>query len=125
MTDDGQTMPLQAKRVYDPPQRDDGLRILVDRLWPRGLSKEKAAIDEWIRECAPSDNLRKWFKHDPARWEGFKRRYFSELKDKEELLAPIRTSAKKKRVTLLFAASDAEHNNAVALMEYLGRKKGA
>ena len=88
-------------------------------MWPRGLAKEAAAIDEWVRECAPSDELRKWFDHDRAKWNEFKRRYFAELRIREELLAPIRSMAQKKRVTLLFAASDTECNNAVALMEYL------
>ena len=112
-------MPLQVKRVYASPHHEDGLRILVDRLWPRGLAKEAAAIDEWVRECAPSDELRKWFAHDRAKWNEFKRRYSAELRSKEELLAPIRSMANEKRVTLLFAASDTECNNAVALMEYL------
>jgi uncharacterized protein YeaO (DUF488 family) len=116
-------MSLQTKRVYAPPRPEDGVRILVDRLWPRGLAKEAAAIDDWMRECAPSDRLRKWFKHDPAKWKEFKRRYFSELKNREKLLAPIRAAAGRKRVTLLFAAADPERNNAVALMEYLRLKK--
>ncbi len=116
-------MPFQVKRVYASPHSDDGVRILVDRVWPRGLTKQDAAIEQWLRECAPSDELRKWFGHDRARWEEFKRRYFAELGGKEELLAPIRALAKKKRVTLLFGASDVEHNNAVALMEYLCTKK--
>ena len=112
-------MPLQVKRVYAGPHRDDGLRILVDRLWPRGLTKVDAAVDQWIRECAPSDELRKWFGHDRAKWEQFKQRYFAELRGKEDLLAPIRALAKQKQVTLLFGASDIECNNAVALLEYL------
>jgi uncharacterized protein YeaO (DUF488 family) len=115
-------MSLQVKRVYATPQPDDGLRILVDRLWPRGLAKEAAAIDEWVRECAPSDELRRWFAHDRMKWNEFKRKYFAELKRKEDLLSPIRASAKKERVTLLFGASDTECNNAVALMEYLSAK---
>ncbi|MCK5482798.1 MAG: DUF488 family protein [Gemmatimonadetes bacterium] len=112
-------MPLQVKRVYVSPHPEDGLRILVDRLWPRGLAQEAAALDEWVRECAPSDELRKWFAHDRAKWSEFKRRYFAELRSKEELLATIRSMAEKGRVTLLFGASDTECNNAVALMEYL------
>lgn len=115
-------MPFQVKRVYASPHDDDGLRILVDRLWPRGLSKQDAAIDQWLRACAPSDKLRKWFGHDRARWDEFKQRYIAELRAKKELLVPIRALAKKKRVTLLFGASDIECNNAVALMEYLGTK---
>lgn len=116
-------MPLQAKRVYAPPRPEDGIRILVDRLWPRGLAKQAAAIDDWMRDCAPSDDLRQWFKHDPAKWKEFKRRYHAELKRKQALLAPIRVAARKKRVTLLFAAADPAHNNAVALIEYLRLKK--
>ena len=115
-------MSLQVKRVYLLPHRDDGIRILVDRLWPRGVTKEGAAIDHWFRECAPSNELRKWFAHDRSKWEEFKQRYFAELRDKEELLAPIRALSKK-HVTLLFGASDNECNNAVALMEYLNTKK--
>jgi len=116
-------MSLQIKRVYATPEPDDGLRILVDRLWPRGLAKESAAIDEWAKECAPSDDLRRWFGHDRAKWKEFKRRYFTELKSKGELLAHIRDSARKSRVTLLFGASDTECNNAVALVEYLNAKE--
>lgn len=116
-------MPLQVKRVYAPVHPDDSVRILVDRLWPRGLRKEDAAIAQWVRECAPSDDLRKWFGHDRTKWNAFKQKYFRELGRKGELLAPIRASARKKRVTLLFAASDLECNNAVALMEYLGMHK--
>jgi uncharacterized protein YeaO (DUF488 family) len=115
-------MPFQVKRVYDSPQEDDGVRILVDRLWPRGLTKQAAAVDQWLRECAPSGDLRKWFGHDRERWEEFKQRYFAELRDKEALLAPVRALAADKQVTLLFAASDTECNNAVALMEYLNTK---
>jgi uncharacterized protein YeaO (DUF488 family) len=116
-------MSIQFKRVYASPQNKDGLPILVDRLWPRGLRKQDAAIDQWLRECAPSGELRRWFGHDRTRWKEFKRRYFIELKGKEELLAPLRALAKKRHVTLLFGASDTEHNNAVALSEYLGMKK--
>ena len=116
-------MPFQVKRVYDSPHGNDGLRILVDRLWPRGLTKQDAAIDQWLRACAPSDELRKWFGHDRTRWEEFKKRYFAELRAKEELLAPIRALASEKGVTLLFGSSDVEYNNAVALSEYLGMKQ--
>ncbi|MCI0505160.1 MAG: DUF488 domain-containing protein [Gammaproteobacteria bacterium] len=113
-------MPIRVKRICDVPHGDDGLRILVDRLWPRGVKKEDAAIDQWLRECAPSGELRKWFGHDRTKWNEFRKRYFAELKGKDELLAPIRAASSKKRVTLLFGASDTEFNNAVALMEYLG-----
>jgi uncharacterized protein YeaO (DUF488 family) len=115
---------LQVKRVYDPPAPGDGVRVLVDRLWPRGLRKEAAAVDEWIRDCAPSDELRKWFAHDRGKWNEFKRRYFAELAGHEEAIAPLRELSGKKRVTLLFGATDTECNNAVALQEYLGKGKG-
>ncbi len=116
-------MSVQIKRVYDAPQAEDGVRILVDRLWPRGLSKEAAAIDAWPKECAPSDELRKWFAHDKSKWDEFKRRYFAELEEKQEILEPIRGMARGKRVTLLFGAADIECNNAVALREYLGTQE--
>lgn len=114
-------MPLQVKRIHDAPQPEDGFRILVDRLWPRGISKEAAAIDSWMRECAPSDELRKWFAHDRSRWDAFRQKYFAELDSKQEVLAPIRHMAEDSQVTLLFAAADSECNNAVALLEYLNQ----
>jgi uncharacterized protein YeaO (DUF488 family) len=114
----GQLM-LRIKRIYDPASPEDGKRILVDRLWPRGLKKEEAKIDEWLKEIAPSDELRKWFSHDPSRYQEFKKRYTKELKQKKELLEQIRNEAKKGTVTLLFSAKDPEHNNATALEELL------
>lgn len=113
---------IQLKRIYDPPQKSDGLRILVDRLWPRGLTKEKAKIDLWLKEIAPSNTLRKWSHHDPERWPEFKKRYFAELDDHTEQLKIILSEAKGKTVTLLFAAKDEQHNNAVALKEYLEKQ---
>jgi len=110
---------VRIRRVYDEPAAEDGKRILVDRLWPRGISKETARIDEWLKEIAPSDELRKWFGHDPARWNEFRERYRRELEAKTELLDQLRELAKKETVTLLFAAKDEEHNNAVALKELL------
>jgi uncharacterized protein YeaO (DUF488 family) len=110
---------IRIKRMYDPPAADDGRRVLVDRLWPRGVSKEKARIDEWVKEIAPSDDLRTWFGHDPGRWEEFRKRYREELEGHGELLESLRTEAGKGTVTLLFAAKDAEHNNAVVLAEIL------
>ena len=110
---------VKTKRAYDPPSRDDGRRILVDRLWPRGVRKEDAGIDEWMKDIAPSNELRKWFAHDPAKWPEFKKRYFSELKKKPELLERLRDEAGKGTVTLLFAAKDAEHNNAIVLRELI------
>ncbi len=110
---------IKVKRVYDPPARGDGKRILVDRLWPRGLKKENAKMGEWLKEIAPSDGLRKWFSHDPSKYQEFKKRYRKELKGKSELLEKIRSEAKKGTVTLIFSAKDPEHNNATALKEIL------
>jgi uncharacterized protein YeaO (DUF488 family) len=107
---------IRTKRVYEQATRDDGYRILVDRLWPRGLSKDRAKVDLWLKEIAPSDDLRKSFCHDPEKWEEFKKRYEMELKQKQELLRRIKQTEKDKRVvTLLYSAKDKEHNNAVAL----------
>ena len=110
---------IRIKRVYDLPAPDDGRRVLVDRLWPRGVAKNEARIDEWLKEIAPSDELRKWFGHDPARWQEFRKRYREELKRHGELLEKLRAEAIKGTVTLLFAAKDTEHNNAVVLQEIL------
>lgn len=112
-------MDLIVKRVYDEPAPDDGYRVLVDRLWPRGLSKQKAQLDEWIKELGPSTELRKWFGHDPARWDEFRRRYHVELDGAADLWRPLLERARTQRVCLLFGAHDAEHNQAVALREYL------
>ncbi len=111
---------IQIKRVYSGADKSDGTRILVDRLWPRGMSKEKAKVDLWLREAGPSDALRKWFGHDPKRWEGFRERYRREIAAKADCLEEIRDAEKKGPVTLIYAASDEEHNNAVALREILG-----
>lgn len=112
-------MALRIKRIYESPSPSDGLRILVDRLWPRGLKKEDAALDRWDREIAPSDALRKEFGHDHSRWDEFKALYFAELDANPEPVQRITAEAKKGTVTLLFAARDTERNNAVALREYL------
>jgi len=112
---------VKIKRIYDPVSSDDGKRILIDRLWPRGIKKEKAKIDEWLRDVAPSDDLRNWFSHDPVKYEEFKKRYVKELEKKSELLERIKKEAKKETVTLLFSAKDTEHNNATALKEILSR----
>jgi uncharacterized protein YeaO (DUF488 family) len=112
---------VKIKRIYDPVSSDDGKRILIDRLWPRGIKKEKANIDEWLRDVAPSDDLRKWFSHDPSKYQEFKKRYVKELEKKSELLERIKKEAKKETVTLLFSAKDTEHNNATALKEILSR----
>jgi len=109
---------IQTKRIYDEPDKTDGFKILVDGLWPRGISKEK--IDLWLREIAPSDKLRKWFSHDPKKWNDFKKRYREELKNKQELIKKIKQIEKKEKVvTILYAAKDEEHNNAIALMEII------
>lgn len=107
---------VKLKRVYEPPGAGDGYRVLVDRLWPRGISKEKGRVDLWLKDVAPSDDLRKWFSHDPEKWEEFQRRYRAELKSKPEPLQTLKKLAKEKKVlTLIYAASDPTHNNAVAL----------
>ena len=112
-------MGFRLKRVYDDPAKTDGLRVLVDRVWPRGLTKGEAQIDDWLREIAPSAQLRKWFGHDPAHWKEFKKRYAAELKDQREQLERLAQKAKKQMVTLLFGAKDIKHNNAVALKEHI------
>jgi uncharacterized protein YeaO (DUF488 family) len=113
---------IALKRVYEEPDKSDGYRVLIDRLWPRGIKKEQAYIDCWLKNIAPSSELRKWFGHDPEKWLEFKKRYFQELKvappDAFNQLAEI---AKNRQVTLVFGAKDKEHNNAVALKEYLER----
>lgn len=116
---------IAAKRIYRPAERADGTRILVDRLWPRGLRKEAAKLDLWLREIAPSDALRRWFDHDPERWTEFKRRYRAELKNEASAVRLIRDALKKGNVTLLFAAKDEDHNNAVALKEIIELRERA
>jgi uncharacterized protein YeaO (DUF488 family) len=110
---------IKLKRVYEEPARKDGFRILVERLWPRGVSKEKANIQLWAKEIAPSAELRKWYGHDLARWKEFQKRYWQELKGKEESLDKIRSRAREGTVTFVYAARDQEHNSAVALKGYL------
>jgi len=112
---------LRIKRVYDPASGRDGTRVLVDRLWPRGLSKDHARVDLWLEELAPSSELRRWLGHDPARFAGFAERYRRELAGHRESLAALRGMARKGTVTLLFGAQDVEHNNAVVLAEVLAR----
>ena len=112
-------MDIRMKRIYEPPSKKDGFRMLVDRLWPRGISKEKARIDLWLKEVAPSNELRKWSGHKEERWREFKKRYFGELKNKKELLDIIIEKSRKSGVTLLYAAKNEKHNNAVALKEYI------
>lgn len=112
-------MELLLKRVYEAADEEDGVRILVDRLWPRGVSKERAKLDLWLKEIAPSDELRRWFDHELEKWSEFRRRYRRELREREEELEQIRVALKRGRVTLLYGAKDAEHNQAVVLKEYL------
>ncbi len=116
---------LRLKRAYEPAAPEDGYRILIDRLWPRGVSKEKAALDEWMKEIAPSADLRRWFGHDPARWGEFQRRYRAELRAHPEELCRIRHLAKLRHVTLVYSAHDEQHNDAVVLRNVLiGREDG-
>lgn len=110
---------LRLKRAYEPAESDDGARILVDRLWPRGVSKEKAALDDWIKAVAPSTELRKWFGHDPARWAEFQQRYRAELRAQPQALDQIRALAAKGVVTLVYSAHDEQHNDAVVLRAVL------
>lgn len=110
---------LKLKRVYEKPEKGDGKRILIDGLWPRGLTKEKAEIDIWMKEVAPSPALRKWFSHDPKKWMEFKKRYREELKDKKESLSRIKSLAKKGTVTILYGSKEERFNNANALKGFL------
>ncbi len=110
---------IKIKRIYEPASKEDGIRILVDRLWPRGITKEKARLDLWLKDVGPSDGLRKWYGHDPEKWPEFRRRYFRELEGKKELLDTIRAEAKKRKVTLLFGAKEEKFNQAEAIREYL------
>lgn len=112
---------IKLKRVYEKPEKSDGTRILVDRLWPRGLTKEKAAVDLWLKEIAPSTELRKWFGHDPKKWRSFRSRYETELKQHGDELKLIKEKAKSGTVTLLYGARDQEHNEAIVLKELLAR----
>jgi uncharacterized protein YeaO (DUF488 family) len=114
---------FRLKRVYDEPSPTDGLRVLVERLWPRGLSKERAAVDLWLKEVAPSPELRKWFGHDPARWEQFQDRYWKELEVKEEAVRLLKQKDKQGAITLVYAARDEEHNGALALKRFLDGHK--
>ena len=115
-------MGMKIKRVYDKPAKSDGYRVLIDRIWPRGLTKSDARIDEWLKEIAPSTGLRKWFNHDPAKWEQFKKKYAAELKEHREELEKLARESRKRTVTFVFGAKDTAHSNAMALKEYLERK---
>ncbi|MGC1423206.1 MAG: DUF488 domain-containing protein [Terracidiphilus sp.] len=115
-------MKVEIKRVYEEPERTDGTRILVDRLWPRGLSKEKARVDLWLKDIAPSTELRKWFGHDPSKWTEFQARYRQELKSEADLLDILRKKAAEGPITLLYGAKDEVHNEAVVLQSLLQPK---
>jgi len=115
---------FKLKRVYAPPSPDDGERVLVDRLWPRGMTKEKAAVDLWMKEISPSTELRKWFDHDPAKWAGFQTRYREELKARPQLVDELRQRARQGTVTLLYGARNQEQNEAVALKAFLEASSG-
>ena len=112
---------IRTKRIYEKPYDQDGYRILVDRIWPRGVSKQEARLDEWKKEIAPSDELRKWFGHDPEKFDEFSKKYKEELKDKKELLENVRKVAKENRVTLVYGAKDEKNNQAIVLKNVLER----
>ena len=112
-------MAVSLKRIYEKPDSKDGYRVLVDRLWPRGISKDDAELDEWMKEIAPSDELRKWFHSNPAEWDEFRKRYLSELKKHKEKLLSLARRAKKEKVTLLFSSRNEDRNNALVLKQYL------
>jgi uncharacterized protein YeaO (DUF488 family) len=115
---------IQLKRVYEKPSRKDGVRILVDRLWPRGLTKERAAVNLWLKDVAPSSELRKWFGHDPAKWKEFQVRYRKELRQKKDALKLLRQKSEDRTVTLVYGARDEQHNEAVVLRKIVeGRKR--
>jgi uncharacterized protein YeaO (DUF488 family) len=115
---------IRIKRIYEPPEPVDEYRLLVDRLWPRGVSREGASLDAWMKDVAPSSALRRWFSHDASRWQEFKRRYAVELGARQDLVDEILLLARDRTVTLLYSARDPHHNQAVALAEYLDAKGG-
>lgn len=115
-------MNIQIKRVYEQPADSDGSRILVDRLWPRGLTKEKANVDLWLKDIAPSTELRKWFGHDPDKWKRFRGRYETELRHNKDLIEVLRKRAREATITLLYGARDEKHNEALVLKQFLDRK---
>jgi uncharacterized protein YeaO (DUF488 family) len=118
-----QKMKIKIKRVYEKPDKEDGIRILVDRLWPRGLTKERAGIDLWLKDIAPSTELRKWFDHDSAKWNEFSRRYREELKKNKEQTSLLKEQLKKGEVTLVYGSRDEEHNEACVLKELVNLKQ--
>ncbi len=115
-------MSIRLKRAFEPAAPDDGLRVLVERLWPRGLSKERAAVDLWLKDVAPSPELRRWYGHEPAKWPEFRRRYRDELQDRDEELAELRRLVRNGPVTFVFGSRDTERNSAVVLREVVERR---
>ena len=115
---------IKLKRVYEEPSQADGLRVLVERLWPRGFTKEHASIDLWLKDVAPSTELRKWFGHDPKRWEPFRQRYLAELRGKKDLIDLLKQKEREGAVTLVYAARDEEHSGALVLKDFLAGHKG-
>ncbi len=113
---------IKTKRIYEEPEPEDGYRVLVDRLWPRGLTRERAHVDEWLKEAGPSDDLRRWFHDHPDKWDEFKASYTEELRKKAEILNKIASKGAKGRVTLLFSYRDPEHNQAVVIKEFVEKK---
>ena len=116
-------MKIKIKRVYDSPEKDDGFRILVDRLWPRGLTKEKAAADFWLKEIAPTTELRKWFAHDPDKWKRFRGRYETEIAHNPDLITVLKEKARKGTITLIYGARDEKHNEALVLKQFLEKDR--
>lgn len=114
---------IKIKRVYEQPEETDDYRVLIDRLWPRGLTKEKAKVDLWLKDIAPSTELRKWFSHDPAKWDEFKNRYCEELKKNNQFVSKLVDLLKNGKLTLVYGAKDEEHNEAVVLKEYLEKNE--
>ncbi len=114
-------MSIKLKRAYEKPGPEDGLRILVERLWPRGISKEAAGLDAWMKDIAPSNELRKWYNHDPAKWAEFKKRYFEELNGEKDAVEELRKAVRGKDVTFVYGSKEEKHNSAAALKEYLER----
>ena len=116
-------MNIKTKRVYEQPDKKDGERILVDRLWPRGLTKEKAGVDLWLKEIAPSTELRKWFAHDPNKWESFRGRYETEIRHNEDLVKVLKQKARQGTITLIYGARDEKHNEALVLKQFLEKSE--
>jgi uncharacterized protein YeaO (DUF488 family) len=113
---------IQLKRAYEKPGKEDGTRFLVERLWPRGVTKSSLPMAAWLKDAAPSTELRKWFSHDPAKWKAFRERYFRELESRPDAWQPLVEAARKGTITLIYSSHDAEHNNAIALKEFVEKK---